>query len=330
MPADEPIPAESSETNPASESPKRSKRPRAAEKQAPSRLRRIAYRTYTIVVTIVTVLLLGAIAVGVVIYRPQMKARVSAKLERPVRVEIEWPRLAVSGPTLVAAGQSALTLAEHPATWLDPGSQAVLLHIAYDTLSDDPLDAASVQRTQAALMQTGWFDAPCRVTRLPDNRVVIQGDWREPVAAVRFGEQDYLVSAKGERLPPEYAPEASGLKVLIGPEHKIPAVGDAWLGGDVQAGLALLNCLRRAPESQRQDILDQARAIDISEYSHTKTLYIVTDTGSRILWGGEPGTFVPGQARDDIKLDRLARLIRDHGRIDASRDFLDISLAGVY
>ena len=143
-------------------------------------------------------------------------------------------------------------------------------------------------------------------------------------------EVDYLVSAKGERLPPEYAPEASGLKVLIGPEHKIPAVGDAWLGGDVQAGLALLNCLRRAPESQREDILDQARAIDISEYSHTKNLYIVTDTGSRILWGGEPGTFVPGQARDDIKLDRLARLIRDHGRIDASRDFLDISLAGVY
>ncbi|MGE3107842.1 MAG: cell division protein FtsQ/DivIB [Phycisphaerales bacterium] len=287
-------------------------------------------RAYRITATVVTLSLLGAIVAGAVIYRPLLRDAVSKLKEQPVRVEIAWPRLALAGPTLVASGQERFALAEHPATWLDTGSQSVLLRLAYDNLSPDPLDAASIRRTQAALMATGWFETPCRVTRLLDNKVVIQGDWREPVAAVRAGNRDYLVSAKGERLPPEYPPEGSGLKVLIGPERDAPRVGELWLGGDVQAGLALLNCLRRAPEQERQDILDQARAIDLSDYAATKNLYIVTDTGSRILWGGEPGAFIPGQAHDDVKLQRLARLVRDHGRIDASRDYLDISLAGLY
>lgn len=305
------------------------------EPAGPSRWRLRVAATVRVLSAVTSVLLLGALVVGIALGRGPMLAEASALKQAPVRVSIEWPLLA---PTSSPAkpGQPAIRqagLSTVPATWLDTGSQSKLLRLAYDSLADlaeKPFDAASIERTQKAMMETGWFARPCQVLRQPDGRVVIRGDWREPAAAVRFGDHDYLVSAKGERLPPEYPPEGSGLKVLIGPELEAPGVGELWLGGDVQAGLALLECLRKTPASQRRDVLDQVHAIDVSEFSMKKRLIIVTDTGSRIMWGGEPGTFVPGQAPDAVKLDRLAWMIQSHGRIDAARDYLDISLATVY
>jgi len=317
-----------------------SKQPSSPDAAQPSRWRTRLAATIRVASGVTGVLLLSAMVVGIIAGRGPMMAEASSLNKTPVRVTIEWPLMApsVALPTgkdskSSQAGIRQAGLTNMPATWLDTGSQAALLRLAYDSLAgldEHPFDAGCIERTQRAMMDSGWFAKPCQVVKSPDGRVVIRGDWREPAAAVRFGDHDYLVSAKGERLPPEYPPEGSGLKVLIGPEMEAPKVGDLWLGGDVQAGLALLECLRGAPADQRRDVLDQVHAIDISEFSMKKRLVIVTDTGSRILWGGEPGTFVPGQAPDTIKLQRLARMIREHGRIDATRDFLDISLASVY
>lgn len=305
------------------------------ERTEPTRWRRRVAVVVRVLSSITSVLLLAAILVGIVVGRSAMLAEASALKHAPVRVTIEWPLLAptTTNPQPNRVGIMQTGLSKAPATWLDTGSQALLLRLAYDSLAglaQHPFDSAFIEQTQRAMMESGWFARPCQVLRLPDGHVVIRGDWREPAAAVRLGDHDYLVSTKGERLPPEYPPEGSGLKVLIGPELQAPKVGELWLGGDVQAGLALLECLRNTPANQRRDVLDQVRAIDISEFSTKKRLIIVTDTGSRILWGGEPGTFVPGQAPDAIKLQRLARMIHEHGRIDATRDYLDISLAGVY
>jgi len=301
------------------------------DRSEPSRLRLRVRRVVSAISIAMSVALVAGIGVGLVVGRPHMLAEASRLKESPVRVVIDWPRLAVQNtPSPIHGGYAHVSLTNSPGTWLDVGSQATLIRLAESKLTSDPFDAESIRQTQQAMMETGWFARPCSVTRTPEGVVVIRGDWREPVAAVRFGERDYLVSARSERLPPDYTPDASGLKVLIGPERDAPIIGEQWIGGDVMAGLALLNCLSRVPLPQRQGVLDQVYAIDISEYSSTKRLVIVTDTGSRILWGSEPGKFAPGQAPDQIKLDRLARMIRDHGRIDAARDFLDVSLAGVY
>src|SRR5690606_9552759 len=133
-------------------------------------------------------------------------------------------------------------------------------------LTDDPFDAESLRNAQTALMETGWFDARCTITRERDGTVRVSGDWREPVAAVRFGNLDYLVAARGERLPASYQPDASGLKALIGPQVPPPKLGESWIGGDVQAGLALLEFLRTMP------FYHQVSAVDVSEYNARKRL----------------------------------------------------------
>jgi hypothetical protein len=75
---------------------------------------------------------------------------------------------------------------------------------------------------------------------------------------------------------------------------------------------------------------DQVYAVDVSEFSTNRRLVLISDERNRILWGGRPGEFNPGQARDEVKRQRLIRLFRENGRIDAGMEFLDISLASGY
>ncbi len=92
----------------------------------------------------------------------------------------------------------------------------------------------------------------------------------------------------------------------------------------MQAGLTLLDFLRTTPFAH------QVAAIDVSEYNSRKRLLIITDRGSTIVWGGEPGHFHPGQARDDTKRTRLLQLFRKSGRIDDGEDLVNVSLSSGY
>lgn len=269
--------------------------------------------------TVMSFAVLLAILVGLVIGREAMMREAARLKTHPVRLKFEWPPLAVP-----PGGVSHQAADGVPNTWLDIKSRRSLEQMVLDELTDDPFDAESIRHAQQALMKTGWFDQRCVITRDPDGVFHIDGDWREPVAAVRYGDQDYLVASKGERLPPSYQPDGSGLKAVIGPEIAPPERGDEWIGGDVQAGLALLGFLRTMP------FYHQVSAVDVSEYNARKRLFIVTDRGSTIVWGGEPGAFHPGQARDEQKRTRLLVLFRESGRIDQGRDVLNVSLSSGY
>lgn len=284
----------------------------SSKKEAPGRIA-VAIDAAT---TALSCLFLLAILLGLVIGRPAMLREAARLKSTPVRLKFQWPPLAIP-----PGGSSHEGLDGVPNTWLDVKSRLELERIVLSHVSDDPFDAQGIRDAQQALLTTGWFDRRCVVTRDPDNTIRVEGDWREPVAAVRFGNMDYLVAAHGERLPPSYQPDASGLKALIGPQIAPPKLGDDWIGGDVQAGLSLLQFLRTMP------FYHQVAAVDVSEYTARKRLLIVTDRGSTILWGGEPGNFHPGQARDDQKRTRLLRLYRDSGRIDRGEDIVNVSLS---
>jgi hypothetical protein len=266
--------------------------------------------------TALSCLALLAMLVGMVIGRPALLREASRLKTTPVRLKFEWPPLAIP-----PGGSTHEALDGVPNTWLDIKSRIELEKIVLSHVTDDPFDAQGIRDAQQALAATGWFDAHCTVTRQPDGVIRVTGEWREPVAAVRFGNTDFLVASHGERLPPSYQPDASGLKALIGPQIAPPRLGETWIGGDVQAGLSLLQFLRAQP------FYHQIAAVDVSEYNARKRLLIVTDRGSTILWGGEPGNFHAGQARDDQKRTRLLRLYRDSGRIDRGEDIVNVSLS---
>lgn len=260
-------------------------------------------------------LLLVVVAIGGLVWgRGPLMARAAQFNAVKPRVVFEWPPLA--GFTSSRPAQ----VGGEPTTWLNAQIRGNLEQTVLGKLSADPFDRAGIAAAREAVLATGWLADDLRLDRDADGTVRVVGTWRIPAAAVRFGGQDRLVAWGGELLPVSYRPDASGYKVIVGAKEAPPEPGKAWLGGDVQAGLRLIAVLGGTP------CTEQVAGVDVSEYGASRTLAIVTDMGSKVLWGGPVDDFNPGQAAPAIKLQRLAQICRDFGRIDAGRGVLDVRL----
>lgn len=234
-------------------------------------------------------------------------------------VRFAWPPLAgfkSSEPPVAGA---------EPATWLNADLRSGLERTVLEKLGTNPFDRDALAAAHEAVAGTGWVRDDLRLARDADGVVRVTGTWRVPAAAVRFENQDRLVTGGGELLPVAYRPDASGYRVLLGASERPPANGALWLGGDVQAGLRLLAALAGVPGAE------QIAAVDVGDFSSSRSLVLVTDVGNRIIWGGPVDAFNPGQATAEAKLQRLATLYRERGRVDAGRAVIDVRLIdGVY
>lgn len=261
-----------------------------------------------------SLLLVVVAIVGLAWGHGPLRARAAQYNAVKPRVVFDWPPLA--GFTSSRPGQAG----GEPVTWVNAQIRGDLERTVLAKLSADPFDRAGMAAAREALLATGWLADDLRLDRDADGTVRVAGTWRIPAAAVRFGGQDRLVAWGGELLPVSYRPDASGYKVIIGAKEAPPEPGKVWLGGDVQAGLRLIAVLGGTP------CTEQVAGVDVSEYGASRTLAIVTDMGSKVLWGGPVDDFNPGQAAPAIKLQRLAQVCRDFGRIDAGRGVLDVRL----
>jgi len=251
-----------------------------------------------------------------------LKSRVMAGQEAPAVPRIAWP--ALGGP--------------FEGTWLPASSQRQLTQIVHANASDNLFDQASLERTREALHRTGWFVHPPTVRRGRDNVVEIEGEWRTPAAVVRHRERDYMVSGRGELLPIDYPVGGAGPahRVVMGAEFGPPtrdgrsfAFGEEWIGGDVQAALSLMATLRHHFAGSR--VWEQVAGVDVTEHRRNGRLSIVTDRGSRVVWGAAPGAVTPGEQTTVQKLERLAHLANGAtGRIDAGARRVEIHGALVY
>jgi hypothetical protein len=261
----------------------------------------------------------AAVAATVVVGHGPLLERAAELKKSELKVAFEWPPLAGKKTSRTASGE--------PATWLNAEQRRALEQIALTLLSGNPFDRAGMDRAQKALRETGWFTDGPWLRRHEDGLVVIAGRWRTPSAAVRTQAGDRLVSATGEPLPILYPVARSGMKVISGVSMPEPAPGEKWTGGEVQAGLELLNFLRPMPG------FEQVASVDVSEFAAHKRLSILTVTGGKIVWGAPPtkSGFAPGQAPPELKRERLAAVFRQFGQLDAGRPVLDVrSEDGVY
>lgn len=252
-----------------------------------------------------------------------LKDRVTALRAAPVIAKIEYP--AIPG--------------DASATWLPPSEQRRLEHLVVQTASTDVFDRDSLEALRATLDASGWFSRVTEVRRLPENIVRVRGEWRTPVAAVRVNDRDHLIGASGELLPLSYPTGGAGpgIPVVLNPQFGPPeneargfAYGRRWRGGDVPASLSLLSELRRA-FGATPHLMRQVAGIDASEYRQRQRLLIVTDTGSRIVWGSAPGDEKPGEVRAAEKIARLVQMAgTGQGRIDNGAQRIEIFGAHVY
>lgn|GEM_PF-861329 len=235
--------------------------------------------------------------------RSQMIAEVGYQRAGPLSVSLNWPAL---GTPDAGPGE----------TWLAKATQKDIRELLEITLSGDPTDQFALTRTHDALMATGWIAKVDAIRRLPAGKVEIDLTWRSPMAAVRTEGLDWIVSDKTEILPLHYAPGTSGMPLVINPTSPRPTKpGQVWIGGDVEAGIALLAHL-----SQHDEIMSQVRGVDVSRFASRRQLSIITDRGNRIIWGTPTNQKTPGEPSTEQKLAWLLEMRQEprfNRRIDA-------------
>jgi len=253
------------------------------------------------------------LAIGWIVGREPLQRTVGDLRSDPLTARFDWPMLNEPG--------------RRPATWVPTAVQEALVHTVLSNVSANPFDVASLERGRRLLEATGWFTSVDRLQRLPGGIIAVDATWRVPVALVRKDGRDYLIGADAApiRIPDGLRP-MPGLFVIENPYLGPPSdgaritYGKPWEGGDVQAALALLRLLKDSP-AQRQ-----VAGIDLSECltRDEPKLVIVTDTGTRVVWGAPIGDLAPGQVPIHRRVARLEDQFRGFGRIDAHQDRLEI------
>ncbi len=256
-------------------------------------------------------LLLGVVA-GLALGLPALERRAAIVKREPVRVVIEWPPLT-----------GASTPGTATDSWLSERYQQQLTALAQEALTDNPFDHASLEASARALVDTGWIVRVRAIRRESGGIVRVTADWRTPAAVVRHGDYDHLVSTEGELLPVQFKHATSGMRVIINPAFPPPEhPGEMWVGGDVQAALALMAHVQTHPAWA------QVAAIDAERYAKSHRLAFLTDRGTRVVWGSPPGETRVGEPTTRQKLSNLDRLMTDPAfgrRIDAGQPLVDLS-----
>lgn len=214
-----------------------------------------------------------------------------------------------------------------PTAWPPRDVQQRLLALARDRVAQhpDPLSRQTLSAIGSDMLATGLFDDLLAVRRRPGGVIEIQGTWRRPAAAVRHDEHDQLIGPGAELMPVRSPAGQRAVRVILGAAFNpparaggTPAYGEPWPGEDVQAGLLVLEELRG------RAYWHQVKAIDVSGHLRSQRIEIVTDRGSRVVWGAAPGTFKPGEVETARKLEHLQALFERYGRIDAGQNRVTI------
>lgn len=254
--------------------------------------------------------------------------------ETPLEIVITWPTSQPAGAGQAVDSQdSAGGLDE--STWLPRADRDELLRLAVDAAGPvrEPFSADPLMRIRQALGATGWFDTPPTVARTGPDTITVSGVWRVPIVWIASGRTAYLVDRFGQLLPQtRLVDELSRgdrfvLNAAWGPPRTDSGQTDPttpWKGEDVKAAIDLVVLLSGQP------YWDQVAAVDLDQFfddPESPRLVIVTSTGGRIVWGGPPGVFNPGEVADAVKLARLAHFAQSpayNHQIDAATAGYDL------
>ncbi len=207
--------------------------------------------------------------------------------------------------------------------------------------SGGPFDRAALQRRAEVLAASPWVREVRQVRRAYDpaapdrTRIVIDCDFRAPVALVAWRDHHWLVDRDGVMLPEGFTGDQVdqvvygtdgrvNVRRIVGAAAPPAGAGAAWPGGDVRAGLDLLDLMSRQPFGQ--DVV----GVDVTNFNRRRSataaqLVLLTRHGTEVRWGR------PVNAEDFLvevpateKLRRLTEFYKKYGRIDAKHLWIDL------
>jgi len=174
-----------------------------------------------------------------------------------------------------------------------------------------------------------WVEKVVRVERAVPARIVVELEFRRPVAMVQVKQGLYPVDAQGLLLPPDGfssgdvrrypliqgvlstphgpAGTAWGDVTVVGAARLADVLSSAWQELELQAIVA--------PRLERADV-------DIEGLAYELT----TPGGTRIIWGRAPGSNNPGELAAAQKIGRLQKYRSDFGGFDRQHGPYEIDI----
>ena len=165
---------------------------------------------------------------------------------------------------------------------------------------------------------SAWVARVQRVSKLADNTVRVQADFRKPMTYVFLGSNAYLVDREGVQLWPALPQRDVDPRWLpiTGTRHSAPGIGRQWQGVDRAAGLALVRVLNEAAVRGQMPHLNQLRSVNVADYRHESTGVLRLETvhpDVEIVWGKAPGREYDTEAGAEQKIERLRELLASDG-----------------
>lgn len=170
--------------------------------------------------------------------------------------------------------------------------------------------------------------------KTPGDTLEIDCDFRAPVALVKWETFYWLIDGDGILLPEQYT-QADLRKVMYDGDHlnlriiegvgtSPPESGQKWQGGDLAAGIDMVRLLFDKPYA------DEIERINVANFggrqdAREAQLVLITRYQTQVRWGR------PIHAADYLievtpaqKLEYMAQLVRDFGRVDARHSAVDL------
>ena len=196
--------------------------------------------------------------------------------------------------------------------WAGPSIVDHLGALALTHLQGTTLSRPDLASAHHALLNSGFFEAVTQVRRTGANQVTIDAVLVAPLAQIQDRHGMAMIDANGHLMPRGCG--VSGdihMVTIVNPRYSRPArPREVWSGGDLAAAIGVLGQIAHAPW------IDQVKDIDLSRYAASGDLVLITDNGSRIVWGSAPGSEKAMESLLDRKIKRLDQLHRISGRID--------------
>jgi len=277
---------------------KKTKRKTTTKKRDPE----LAERNKRIAIGASLAVLSGAVFVGGAMGVGELdRVAADAIVSGTPEISINWPTLSDGTVWLPQAEQNNLHTAMMRSI---KGGKA---------LSSEPL-----QEAVRTLQLSGWVDGTPVARWTSDGYIDIDAVWRVPCAVVRVGTREMLIDWNRRVLPLDYAIDQSNQRYFINVDAPLPTIGQQWVGTDIEDGIALLRELRS------NQLLDQVDGFDLGIGGESGTITIITNRGTRVVWGAGPGRERPGEQPASVKIERLRQIYQRAGLLDAGAAYLDI------
>ncbi len=182
------------------------------------------------------------------------------------------------------------------------------------------MDDNLTERAARAFAMHPWVAKVHRVVKFHPSGLRVELEYRRPVCMVETESRTELlpVDIQGIVLPGgDFSPVESSRYPRLAKIDSIPVgvVGESWGDGRVVGGAEIAGAFGSAWQELKLDRIVPSMNRN-QGYTEACTYELFTRGGTRILWGHDPSTELPGEAPAVDKIARLKKYAAEHGTLE--------------